>query len=151
MGVEVPKLVERLREVFKGDENKPLTRRTGWKLVWDVRRSKVTITESDGKTWEQKVGELPPNVQGKTAILSSASRWPSAAMLTMRFQKSPLRDSRHGLRPSYRLKNKRFYKDGMSYLEPFPQNVHIKLHSCQHIGFYRCLKACTEIDQKGAR
>jgi hypothetical protein len=65
MGVEVPKLVERLREAFKDDQNKPKTRRTGWKLTWDVRRSKVIVTESDGKTWEQKVGELPPNVQGK--------------------------------------------------------------------------------------
>lgn len=67
MGVEVPKLVERLREAFKDDQNKPKTRRTGWKLTWDVRRSKVIVTEADGKTWEQKVGELPPNVQGKIA------------------------------------------------------------------------------------
>ena len=28
-----------------------------------MRRSNVTITESDGKSWSQKVGELPPNVQ----------------------------------------------------------------------------------------
>jgi len=63
MGVEVPKLVERLREAFKDDQNKPKTRRTGWKLTWDVRRSKVIFTEADGKTWEQKVGELPPNFQ----------------------------------------------------------------------------------------
>ncbi|KAH6987997.1 aconitase a/isopropylmalate dehydratase [Ilyonectria sp. MPI-CAGE-AT-0026] len=63
MGLEVPRLVERLRETYKEDTDKPLTRRTGWKLVWDVRRSKVVITEKDGKTWEQKVGELPPNVQ----------------------------------------------------------------------------------------
>lgn len=69
MGVEVPKLVERLREAFKDDADKPLTRRTGWKLLWDVRRSKVVITEKDGKTWEQKVGELPPNVQGKKNLL----------------------------------------------------------------------------------
>lgn len=64
MGVEVPRLVDRLREAFKNDNKKPLTRRTGWKLLWDVRRSKVVITESDGTMWEQKVGELPPNVQG---------------------------------------------------------------------------------------
>lgn len=66
MGVEVPKLVQRLRETFKaaGEEGKMLTRRTGWKLLWDVRRSKVVITEGeDGQTWSQKVGELPPNVQ----------------------------------------------------------------------------------------
>ncbi|KAG6006963.1 mitochondrial Homoaconitase [Claviceps maximensis] len=65
MGLEVPRLVHRLRETFKADgpDNKVLTRRTGWKLVWDVRRSKVTVTEKDGTTWEEKVGELPPNVQ----------------------------------------------------------------------------------------
>lgn len=64
MGVEVPKLVQRLRETFgKGDE-KIATRRTGWKFLWDVRRSKVTVTEgAGGETWSQKVGELPPNVQ----------------------------------------------------------------------------------------
>lgn len=61
LGVEVPRLVQRLRETF-GD--KALTRRTGWKLVWDVRRSKVVVTEGDGgETWSQKVGEMPPNVQ----------------------------------------------------------------------------------------
>lgn len=66
MGVEVPRLVERLREAFKGEGEgeKPLTRRTGWKFVWDVRRSKVSVTEGEGgETWSQKVGELPPNVQ----------------------------------------------------------------------------------------
>lgn len=63
MGVEVPKLVSRLREEF-GSGEKMLTRRTGWKLEWDVRRSKVTVTEGEGgKTWSQKVGELSPNVQ----------------------------------------------------------------------------------------
>ena len=61
LGVEVPRLVQRLRETF-GD--KTLTRRTGWKLVWDVRRSKVVVTEGEGgETWSQKVGEMPPNVQ----------------------------------------------------------------------------------------
>ncbi|KAG5936464.1 mitochondrial Homoaconitase [Claviceps sorghi] len=65
MGLEVPRLVHRLRESFKADgpDNKVLTRRTGWRLAWDVRRSKVTVTEKDGTTWEEKVGELPPNVQ----------------------------------------------------------------------------------------
>ncbi|KAL8801958.1 MAG: hypothetical protein Q9182_004139 [Xanthomendoza sp. 2 TL-2023] len=95
MGVEVPKLVQRLRETFsspkldvsqqeisESDRNsqsldspppapqaipaqeKLLTRRTGWKLVWDVRRSKVDVQEGDnGVKWSQKVGELPPNVQ----------------------------------------------------------------------------------------
>lgn len=95
MGVEVPRLVERLRETFSSTPpssttskdtqvkepqlnkesldspppaiqttEKVLTRRTGWKFVWDVRRSMVIITEGEGgETWSQKVGELPPNVQ----------------------------------------------------------------------------------------
>lgn len=43
---------------------KVLTRRTGWKLIWDVRRSKVVVQEGpNGPTWSQKVGDLPPNVQ----------------------------------------------------------------------------------------
>ncbi|TEA22010.1 Homoaconitase [Colletotrichum sidae] len=62
MGVEVPRLVERLRETFRGDDKVP-TRRTGWKLSWDVRRSRVSVTEKDGASWDVKVGELPPNVQ----------------------------------------------------------------------------------------
>ncbi|TVY68883.1 Homoaconitase [Lachnellula suecica] len=95
MGVEVPRLVQRLRETFSSPlktdqktdvkepqankesldspppaaqatpaEEKVLTRRTGWKFVWDVRRSKVVVTEGEGgPSWSQKVGELPPNVQ----------------------------------------------------------------------------------------
>ena len=92
MGLEVPKLVERLRasfpvpamkqvgEIAEPSGNKEsldspprgplkeapsvLTRRTGWKLTWDVRRSRVEIDEGDGKpTWSVKVGELPANVQ----------------------------------------------------------------------------------------
>ncbi|KAI1006988.1 Homoaconitase [Podosphaera aphanis] len=76
MGIEIPRLVQRLREYYKAatpavtsqeaqekQERKVLTRRTGWKLSWDVKRSKVTVTESNGETWSQKVGELPPNVQ----------------------------------------------------------------------------------------
>ncbi|KAM7186973.1 mitochondrial Homoaconitase [Rhypophila sp. PSN 637] len=64
MTVEVPKLIQRLRETFKEEDKKPLTRRTGWKFVWDVRRSKVVVTEGEGgETWSQKVGELPPTVQ----------------------------------------------------------------------------------------
>ncbi|RYO85133.1 hypothetical protein DL766_007356 [Monosporascus sp. MC13-8B] len=64
--VEIPRLVQRLRETFKTaeGEEKVLTRRTGWNFLWDSRRSKVTVTEDEGgKTWSQKVGELPPNVQ----------------------------------------------------------------------------------------
>ncbi|KAF3926440.1 hypothetical protein AA313_de0206236 [Arthrobotrys entomopaga] len=63
LGVELPRLVERLRESYKDDTEKILTRRTGWRFLWDVRRSKVVVTEKDGTTWEQKVGQLAPNVQ----------------------------------------------------------------------------------------
>jgi homoaconitate hydratase len=45
-------------------KEKVLAKRTGWKFVWDVKRSKVIITEGEGgETWSQKVVELPPNVQ----------------------------------------------------------------------------------------
>ena len=59
------RLVRRLRDTFPRDDGAQpvLTRRTGWRLLWDVRRSKVVVTEADGASWEQKVGELPPNVQ----------------------------------------------------------------------------------------
>ena len=51
-----------LPAIAEGEE--VLTRRTGWFLTWDVRRSKVTIQEGPGgPQWSQKVGELPPNVQ----------------------------------------------------------------------------------------
>lgn len=50
-------------------EEKQLTRRTGWKLVWDVRRSKVIVQEGPGgPQWSQKVGELPSNVQEIIAV-----------------------------------------------------------------------------------
>ena len=46
-----------------------LTRRTGWYLTWDVRRSKVTVEEGEGgPQWSQRVGELPPNVQEIIAV-----------------------------------------------------------------------------------
>ena len=95
MGLEVPKLVQRLRATFSSQSlpnasqeitepsgnkerqqsldsvpsgptqvyEKVLSRRTGWQLVWDVKRSQIEITEADGKRWTEKVGELPPNVQ----------------------------------------------------------------------------------------
>jgi homoaconitate hydratase len=70
MGVEVPKLITRLREAFSAssgaakETDKVLTRRTGWHFEWDVARSLVKVTEGEGgETWTQKVGELPPNVQ----------------------------------------------------------------------------------------
>lgn len=65
MLLEMPKLVKRLREAFPEADGgaTALTRRTGWTLEWDVRRSKVNVTEADGTTWSEPVGELPPNVQ----------------------------------------------------------------------------------------
>jgi homoaconitate hydratase len=98
MGLEVPKLISRLRETFSSagattgpaettgaaitepkdnaqsldspppgpvsPQEKLLTRRTGWTLVWDVKRSLIEVTEGpSGKVWSEKVGELPPNVQ----------------------------------------------------------------------------------------
>lgn len=64
MGLEVPKLISRLRETFNNPEDKALTRRTGWTLTWDVRRSRLEIQEGEnGHKWTHKVGELPPNVQ----------------------------------------------------------------------------------------
>ena len=62
MTVEVPKLVKRQREEFHG-QGKVLTRRTGWRVTWDVEKSWVEVTERSGKVWGMKVGELPPNVQ----------------------------------------------------------------------------------------
>lgn len=92
MGLELPRLVESLREKFpvpnmeqQLDVKEPslnkefldtplpaplketpevLTRRTGWQLTWDVRRSKIEIDEGEGRqTWCLTVGELPFNVQ----------------------------------------------------------------------------------------
>ncbi|EAQ86077.1 hypothetical protein CHGG_07330 [Chaetomium globosum CBS 148.51] len=67
MGLEIPRLVERLCARFPSTgpaEGRVLTRRTGWTLTWDVRRSLVEVTEGPGgETWTEKVGELPANVQ----------------------------------------------------------------------------------------
>ncbi|TGJ83925.1 hypothetical protein E0Z10_g4855 [Xylaria hypoxylon] len=74
MGVEVLRLVQRLRETFRNSDtgaegagdakSQVLTRLTDWRFLWDVRRSKVTVTEGEGgPTWSQKVGELPPSIQ----------------------------------------------------------------------------------------
>lgn len=63
MGLEVPRLIARLRETFGPQEKMP-TRRTGWTLTWDIRRSRIEVQEGEnGPKWTHKVGELPPNVQ----------------------------------------------------------------------------------------
>lgn len=69
LGIEVPDLARRLREVFVpaahegGGDCGPLTIRTGWRLEWDVSAGVVRVVEADGKTWGRRVGEMPPNVQ----------------------------------------------------------------------------------------
>lgn len=93
MGLELPTLVRRLRETFSTNlsparnkeifepegnrqsldspppapthaQEKVLTRRTGWKLIWDVKKSQIEVQEGEGgNRWVEKVGELPPNVQ----------------------------------------------------------------------------------------
>ena len=74
INLQVPSLVQRLRAHFSSQaeengeaegERKPvLTRRTGWTLTWDVRRSVVEVQEGpNGATWTEKVGELPATVQ----------------------------------------------------------------------------------------
>lgn len=46
------------------EQEKKLTRRTGWMFTWDVRRSKVTIREGEGgETWSSEVVALPKNIQ----------------------------------------------------------------------------------------
>ncbi|EAW12739.1 homoaconitase LysF [Aspergillus clavatus NRRL 1] len=60
--LEMPRLVERLREAF-GNDKQP-TRRTGWSFTWNVRTSQVTVQEGPGgETWTQSVPALPPNLQ----------------------------------------------------------------------------------------
>ena len=66
--LEVPSLLEKLRKLYANQERQ-LTRRTGWKVKWDVKNSLVTVEEGvdgkigGGKTWEVKVGDLGGAVQ----------------------------------------------------------------------------------------
>lgn len=61
LGLESPKLVERLRATFK---DKIPTRRTGWTLTWDIKRSVIEVQEGpDGEKWEEKVGEFAESLQ----------------------------------------------------------------------------------------
>ncbi|EFY86411.1 homoaconitase [Metarhizium acridum CQMa 102] len=63
LGLEVPRLVERLRAAFPSSEKVP-TRRTGWTLTWDISRSTIKVQEGkDGECWEEKVGQFPENLQ----------------------------------------------------------------------------------------
>lgn len=59
--LELPELIKRLRARFPESVS---TRRTGWSLTWDVRRSIVEIDEGlDQPRWSVKVGELSATVQ----------------------------------------------------------------------------------------
>lgn len=66
--LEVPSLLEKLRTLYQRQEP-ALTRRTGWKVKWDVRNSRVVVEEGvdekigGGEKWEVKVGELGGAVQ----------------------------------------------------------------------------------------
>ncbi|KAI3393771.1 hypothetical protein diail_3730 [Diaporthe ilicicola] len=63
LGLEVPRLIERLRATFTRSDKTP-TRRTGWTLTWDVARSVVQVQEGEnGDRWEEKVGEFASNLQ----------------------------------------------------------------------------------------
>jgi homoaconitate hydratase len=105
LGLELPRLVKRLRECFASSQPCParmtgaetgdsldtstpvgqgnlntakvLTRRTGWTFVWDVRKSRVVVQEEGGVEWSQDVGQLPPNVQEIIARggLEGCVRW----------------------------------------------------------------------------
>jgi homoaconitate hydratase len=66
--LQVPSLLEKLRTVYKSQEP-VLTRRTGWKVKWDVKNSRVVVEEGvegkvgGGEVWEVNVGELGGAVQ----------------------------------------------------------------------------------------
>ncbi|PWW76809.1 homoaconitase [Tuber magnatum] len=77
MTVELPKLIDRLREKFP----RTLTRRTGWWLQWNVRRSKVTVREGPegAEEWSLSVGELPPNVQD-VFVKGGLEKWVKARL-----------------------------------------------------------------------
>lgn len=50
--------------VEKPATEKLLTRRTGYRLLWDVRRSLIEVRDEEGKVlYQETVGEMPPNVQ----------------------------------------------------------------------------------------
>ena len=63
LGMEVPRLIKRLRAAFPSSEKVP-TRRTGWTLTWDISRGTIKVQEGeDGECWEEKVGQFPENLQ----------------------------------------------------------------------------------------
>ncbi|KAI0205678.1 homoaconitase [Astrocystis sublimbata] len=68
LGLESPRLVERLRATFTPSDKVP-TLRTGWTLTWDITRSVLEVQEGEnGDRWEEKVGEFPENLQEIIAV-----------------------------------------------------------------------------------
>lgn len=79
LGLEVPRLVERLRATFPASTRVP-TRRTGWTLTWDVSRSVVVVQEGEGgERWEEKVGQFPKNLQ-EIIAKGGLTNWTKAEM-----------------------------------------------------------------------
>lgn len=88
VGLELPRLVSRLREAFatpaeNGQQPAPMpTRRTGWVLTWDVRRRRIEVSEGEGegaRRWTESVGELPPNVQ-EIVAKGGLEKWVQASI-----------------------------------------------------------------------
>ena len=62
------------------EQEKQLTRRTGWTLTWDIKLSKVIIQEGEGgPTWSQKVAALPLNLQ-EIIARGGLEKWVKAAI-----------------------------------------------------------------------
>lgn len=76
MGLELPRLVQRLRTASPRDANNPIpTFRTGWILEWDVKKSMVHVQEGEGgEKRTEKVGYIPPNVQ-EIITLGGLEEW----------------------------------------------------------------------------
>lgn len=61
--LELPELINLLREKYSNSEAE-LTRRTGWKLNWNIPKALVTVSDETGKViLTNKVGELGTNLQ----------------------------------------------------------------------------------------
>ncbi|RPA87124.1 homoaconitase [Ascobolus immersus RN42] len=64
--VEVPRLIERLREHFQGKLASKV-KRTGWEVEWNLKKATVTVWEGGKEegtpSWTVPVGELSKNVQ----------------------------------------------------------------------------------------
>lgn len=81
MGLDVPRLVQRLRTQFTSpgqDTKRQLTRQTGCTLTWDVKRNLIEVQEGEGgDTWTEQVGELSRKVQ-KIVAAGGLEAWVKA-------------------------------------------------------------------------